>query len=84
MKQKNYKKFKLIICIGYPKTGTTYLQNFFFNKIKDINYIGIKSKKFDPDLFYLRKSIIKNSDEDFIKNLPYLKKIFKKKLKKIL
>ena len=24
------KKFKLIISIGYPKTGTTYLQNFFF------------------------------------------------------
>lgn len=82
MKQKNYNKFKLIICIGYPKTGTTYLQNFFFNKIKDINYIGIESKKFDPDLFYLRNSIIKNSDEDFIKNLPYLKKIFKQKLKK--
>jgi len=81
MKQIYSKKFKLIICIGYPKTGTTYLQNFFFNKIKNINYIGIK-KKFDSDLFYLRKSIIKNSDKDFKKNLPNLKKIFKKKLKK--
>lgn len=79
MKQIYSKKFKLIICIGYPKTGTTYLQNFIFNKIKNINYIGIK-KEFDSDLFYIRKSVIKNSDEDFKKSLPYLKNIFKKRL----
>lgn len=81
MKQIYSKKFKLIICIGYPKTATSYLQNLFFDKIKNLNYIG-KKKKFDSELFYLRKSIITNSDEDFKKNLPYLKKIFKKKLKK--
>ena len=75
------KKFKLIISIGYPKTGTTYLQNFFFNKIRNINYIGIK-EKFDPDLFFIRKSVIKNSDNDFKKNLPFLKRIIKKKIKK--
>lgn len=76
------KKFKLIICIGYPKTGTTYFQNFIFNKIKNINYVGIESKKFDPDLYNIRKSIIKNCDENFQEKLPYLKKIFKQKLKK--
>ena len=79
MKQIYSNKFKLIICIGYPKTGTTYLQNFFFDKIENINYIGIR-KKFDSDLFHIRNSVIKNSDKDFKKNLPSLKSIFRKKI----
>ena len=31
----------LFIHIGYPKTSTTYLQNFYFNKLK-IKFLGKK------------------------------------------
>ena len=31
---------KIFVHIGYPKSATTFLQNNFFNKIENINYIN--------------------------------------------
>lgn len=37
---------KLILHIGYPRTGTTTLQNYFFSKLKNkINYLGTSQRK---------------------------------------
>ncbi|MCU4165573.1 hypothetical protein [Carboxylicivirga caseinilyticus] len=46
---------KLVIHIGYHKTGTTFLQNNIFSKTKEINYLGqpfvnMDIKKFFQDL----------------------------------
>ena len=53
----NYSKKKLIIHLGYPKTGTTTLQNILFYNLHkkedlNINYIGItKNVSDDVGLF---------------------------------
>ena len=74
-------KFKIFIHLGYPKTGTTYLQNYIFNNLTNVNYIGI-TNKFDRDLYFIRKSILKDDDKEFQKKISVLRTILKKKLKK--
>ena len=37
----------VFIHIGYPKTGTTWLQQRFFSSINDVKYYGIKDKRED-------------------------------------
>ena len=74
-------KFKIFIHLGYPKTGTTYLQNYIFSNLTNVNYIGINNK-FDKDLFFIRKSILKDDDKKFQKKISILRTILKKKLKK--
>ena len=74
-------KFKIFIHLGYPKTGTTYLQNYIFSNLTNVNYIGINNK-FDKDLFFIRKSILKDDDKKFQKKISVLRTILKKKLKK--
>ena len=68
-------KNKTFIHIGFPKTGTTYLQNNIFNKIS-INYLG---KPWDGKYEKLRiidKNLSLLQDKDF-------KKIKKKYIKLI-
>tara|TARA_Y100000816_G_scaffold237215_1_gene183150 strand:+ start:585 stop:1487 length:903 start_codon:yes stop_codon:yes gene_type:complete len=74
-------KFKIFIHLGYPKTGTTYLQNYIFNNLTNVNYIGINNK-FDRDLYFIRKSILQDDDKQFQKKISFLRTILKKKLKK--
>ncbi len=74
-------KFKIFIHLGYPKTGTTYLQNYIFNNLTNVNYIGINNK-FDRDLYFIRKSILQDDDKQFQKKISFLRTIIKKKLKK--
>ena len=68
-------KKKIIIHIGYPKTGTTFLQNKIFNMDK-FNYFILK--KFD----YIFDSILYDSDQNFKskkkKYLIFLKKSYLK------
>ena len=74
-------KFKIFIHLGYPKTGTTYLQNYIFSNLTNVNYIGINNK-FDKDLFFIRKSILKDDDKKFQKKISVLRTILKKIKKK--
>ena len=74
-------KFKILIHIGYPKTGTTFLQRFILNNLKNANYLGI-GNKFDKDLYFIRKSVIYDSDSKFNKKITFLRKIIRKKIKK--
>jgi len=57
---------KFILHIGYPRTGTTWLQKRIFTKNKTINYLGCKS---------YNGKILKISKEkhlEFIKNINNL------------
>ena len=44
---------KLYFHIGYPKTATTFLQNYFFKSFEEINYIDLNNHEFfyfnDPE-----------------------------------
>ena len=64
-------KKKIIIHIGYPKTGTTFLQNKIFNMDK-FNYFILK--KFD----YIFDSILYDSDQNFKSKKKKISDIFKK------
>ena len=74
-------KSKIFIHLGYPKAASTYLQNYIFNNLTNVNYIGI-GNKFDKDLYFIRKSIIQDNDSQFQKKISFLRKIIKKKIKK--
>ena len=74
-------KFKIYIHLGYPKTGSTYMQNYIFNNLTNVNFIGIHNK-FDKDLYLVRKSIIQDDNNKFNKKISFLRKIIKKKIKK--
>ena len=74
-------KFKIYIHLGYPKTGSTYMQNYIFNNLTNVNFIGIHNK-FDKDLYLVRKSIIQDDNTKFNKKISFLRKIIKKKIKK--
>ena len=74
---------KIIFHIGFPRTGSTYLQKKIFSKIKNINFLGkpfknkanILFKEFEKDIF--------NYDEIFYKQKKiYLSKKIKKKFNK--
>ena len=43
---------KIIFHIGYPRTGSTYLQEKVFPKINNINFIGKPFKSIDSKIFY--------------------------------
>lgn len=43
---------KIIFHIGYPRTGTTYLQEKVFPKINNINFIGKPFKSINSKIFY--------------------------------
>ena len=43
-------KNKLYIHLGYPRTGTTFIQKCIFSKSNQINYLG---KPFDQKLKFL-------------------------------
>ncbi len=73
--------FKIFIHLGYPKTGSTYMQNYIFNNLTNVNFIGT-GKNFDKDLYNIRKSIIHDNDKKFQKKINFLRKIIKKKIKK--
>jgi len=73
--------FKIFIHLGYPKTGSTYMQNYIFNNLTNVNFIGIGSK-FDKDIYIVRKSIIQDNDKEFQKKINFLRKIIKKKINK--
>ena len=63
--------------IGYPKTGTTYLQNTYFKNL-NINYLG---KPWDNDLRIIReidKNIFTMEAKDYKKKSDQFNKIFKK------
>ena len=53
----------IYIHLGFPKTGTTYLQTKIFNNLKEMNYLG---KPISNRLRQLFQSIIYLKDEDFI------------------
>ena len=76
---------KIIFHIGYPRTGTTYLQEKVFPKINNINFIGKPFKSTNSKIFYNFEKKIFNYDEIFfnenIKNIANdLKPLFKNKI----
>ena len=56
---------EIFIHLGYPKTGSTYLQQQVFPLIKDINYIGKPFKKEELSKIFI--DIIQLNDDEFIK-----------------
>ena len=56
------KKKKIFIHIGFPKTGTTYLQNNIFPNIKDAIYLG---KPFVDEIKKIEENILKLNDKDY-------------------
>tara|TARA_A100001234_G_C12633454_1_gene389190 strand:- start:147 stop:1037 length:891 start_codon:yes stop_codon:yes gene_type:complete len=76
---------KIIFHIGYPRTGTTYLQEKIFPKINSINFIGKPFKSINSKIFYNFEKKIFSYDEIFfnenIKNIANeLKPLFKNKI----
>lgn len=53
-------KKKIIIHIGYPKTGSAYLKNFFAS-LNNINYLNETETKFINELMFFINSLSKNS-----------------------
>ena len=44
---------KIFFHLGYPRTGTTFLQKNLFSKNKKINFIGRKSNYGDKISFFI-------------------------------
>ena len=69
------KNLNIFIHIGYPKTGTTYLQQNFFSNLSQINYLGkvYEGKKFRNyefyqlfcDTFFSKKNFYKKNISNF-------------------
>lgn len=67
---------KLIIHVGYPKTGTTSFQSFFeyLDNLEKITYVGKRSKASDPDvekrdrIHFLEKSFYFEKHKEEIKS----------------
>lgn len=71
-------KPNIIIHIGYPKTGTTTLQNHLFSKHSGINYIQNKKHPFAElihSLYFDRENSVK-------RNLPYFRDILQNEVEK--
>lgn len=59
----NKPKPTVILHMGWPKTSTTYLQEYVFPAAKGINYIG---KPFSENYWWtIEKSILLDNDKDF-------------------
>lgn len=56
-------KNKIIFHIGLPKTGSTYLQEMIFPKLKNINYINIAKENYFKDLDFDIPSQFFNSEK---------------------
>ena len=56
---------KIIFHIGFPRTGSTYLQKNIFSKIKNINFLGKPYKYKSNILFREFEKDIFNFDEIF-------------------
>ena len=46
----------IIFHIGYHKTGTTWLQNYFFNIHEDIEFLGISQENQTHDQKWMRNT----------------------------
>lgn len=70
----------IFIHLGYPKTGTTYLQRCIFDNINEIKYLGkphsINFRNFFPLL-------LKYDDEEFIKEKKNLANMFASEIKNL-
>ena len=76
---KNSKK-KLIIHLGYPKTGSSFLKSYF-GSLNTVNYLNETETKFINDLMFTINSLSKNN---FKKKKPfYLDYVKKVKFQKI-
>ena len=66
MKQKD-----IYIHIGYPKTGTTTLQNYLFPEHSQIDYVRSKGSNFSfiTDVFYSRENAFKKKKTEIKKEL---------------
>ena len=83
------KNLTIFIHIGYPKTGTTYLQQNFFSYLSQINYLGkfYEGKKFGNykfyqlfcDTFFSKKNFYKKNISNF--KYQFEKNILKSKKK---
>ena len=56
---KNSKK-KLIIHLGYPKTGSSFLKSYF-GSLNTVNYLNETETKFINDLMFTINSLSKNN-----------------------
>ena len=59
---------KIFVHIGYPKSATTFLQNNFFNKIENINYINHNKELHENILF---NDVNFQNKEDILKSIKY-------------
>jgi len=78
----NYSKNKIFIHLGFPKTGTTYLQNKVFPSITKAKYLG---KPFDQNIAVLEKKILLLNDNKYNqeeREIERAKKSIKKYFKK--
>ena len=71
---------KIYIHIGYPKTGSTYLQKKVFNKLDDFYYMG---KNFSDTITLILSEISLLSNDDYNSKKTELIEIFKNYLKTI-
>jgi hypothetical protein len=76
---KNSKK-KLIIHLGYPKTGSSFLKSYFAS-LNTVNYLNETETKFINDLMFTINSLSKNNFKK--KKLFYLDYVKKIKFQKI-
>ena len=63
--------------IGYPRTGSTFIQKYLFEKHSEINYLGPKYYDFNfvpylNDSKMLKINNLKINDEINIKNSNYI------------
>lgn len=60
---------KIFLHIGFPRTGTTFLQEKFFSNQETINFLGkpwiIKGKNFYNNYLQIEKKIFTLNDKDF-------------------
>ena len=69
---------KIIFHLGFPRTGTTYLQSKLFPKLKNINFLGKPFNKKNAKIFYeFEKKIFSYDNLYFEKR----KKILEKEIK---
>lgn len=74
---------KIIFHIGYPRTGTSYLQKKVFIKLKSLNFLGKPFNKYNAKLFYNFEKKIFSFDEIFFQdNKKFIAKDLKKLFKK--
>ena len=71
---------QIYIHIGYPKTGSTYLQEKVFNKLDDFYYMG---KNFSDTISLILREISLLSNDEYNSKKTELIEIFKNYVKTI-